>query len=159
MKTKKQTKTQNTSKINDNVELIFDKLNENNHLKIIKLVISDFKSFKGCHEIPLCMNYNAIMGATGSGKSNILDALQFVLGANSNSLRSEKLNSLINSNIFKSNSNQQSNQKGKDNSFVELHLSIYSNENIQKDENLEDLLNSSDKLKICFVDSKYSSFL
>ena len=65
-------------------------------LYIKKLVMHGFKSFVRKTEIPLAPEINVIVGANGSGKSNISDALCFVLGRLSiKSLRAAKAGNLI----------------------------------------------------------------
>jgi chromosome segregation protein len=63
---------------------------------IKKLVIYGFKSFPRKTEIPLSPGINVIVGANGSGKSNVSDALCFVLGRlNIKSMRASKAGNLI----------------------------------------------------------------
>src|SRR4030042_6030302 len=65
-------------------------------LYIKKLVMYRFKSFVRRTEVPLAPGINVIVGANGSGKSNISDALCFVLGRLSiKSLRAAKAGNLI----------------------------------------------------------------
>jgi chromosome segregation protein len=65
-------------------------------LYIKKLVIYGFKSFVRRTEIPFAPGINVIVGANGSGKSNISDALCFVLGRLSiKSMRAVKAGNLI----------------------------------------------------------------
>ncbi len=65
-------------------------------LYIKKLVMHGFKSFVRKTEIPLAPGINVIVGANGSGKSNISDALCFVLGRLSiKSMRAVKAGNLI----------------------------------------------------------------
>jgi len=52
-------------------------------MRIKKIILENFKSFAGVHEIDLNYNFVAITGPNGSGKSNIVDALLFVLGTKS----------------------------------------------------------------------------
>ena len=64
--------------------------------KINKLVMSGFKSFADKTELVFGDTVNCVLGPNGNGKSNILDALCFVLGrASSKSLRAEKTSHLI----------------------------------------------------------------
>ncbi|MCL4344173.1 MAG: chromosome segregation protein SMC [Nitrososphaerota archaeon] len=64
---------------------------------ISKLEIRGFKSFEKNVTIELARGFNAVSGQNGSGKSNIIDAIRFVLGENSpKSLRESKMSSLIN---------------------------------------------------------------
>ncbi|MDD5012524.1 MAG: chromosome segregation SMC family protein [Candidatus Nanoarchaeia archaeon] len=63
---------------------------------IKKLVMYGFKSFVRKTEIPLSPGINVIVGANGSGKSNVSDALCFVLGRLSiKSMRAAKAGNLI----------------------------------------------------------------
>ncbi|MCK9596002.1 chromosome segregation protein SMC [Candidatus Pacearchaeota archaeon] len=65
-------------------------------LHIKKLIMHGFKSFVRKTEIPLAPGINVIVGANGSGKSNVSDALCFVLGRLSiKSLRAAKAGNLI----------------------------------------------------------------
>ena len=65
-------------------------------LYIKKLVMRGFKSFVRKTEIPFAPGINVIVGANGSGKSNISDALCFVLGRLSiKSMRATKAENLI----------------------------------------------------------------
>jgi len=64
--------------------------------KLVKLTLKNFKSFKKA-ELPISKGFTAIVGSNGSGKSNILDALLFVLGITSlKTLRAGKLTDLVN---------------------------------------------------------------
>jgi len=64
--------------------------------RLIKLTLKNFKSFKRA-EIPISKGFTAIVGSNGSGKSNVLDALLFVLGITSlKTLRAGKLTDLVN---------------------------------------------------------------
>jgi chromosome segregation protein len=65
-------------------------------VKLQKLVLKNFKSFRKA-EVPLARGFTAIVGSNGSGKSNILDALMFVMGATSlKTLRASRLTDLVN---------------------------------------------------------------
>jgi chromosome segregation protein len=64
--------------------------------RLVKLTLKNFKSFKRA-EIPISNGFSAIVGSNGSGKSNTLDALLFVLGITSlKALRAGKLTDLVN---------------------------------------------------------------
>ncbi len=64
--------------------------------RLIKLTLKNFKSFKKA-EVPISKGFSAIVGSNGSGKSNVLDALLFVLGITSlKALRAGKLTDLVN---------------------------------------------------------------
>ncbi len=61
-----------------------------------KLFIKGFKSFAKPTELVFGKNFNCCIGANGSGKSNVCDALTFVLGKTSaKSMRAEKSANLI----------------------------------------------------------------
>ena len=63
---------------------------------INKLVCRGFKSFARKTEIPLMEGFNVVAGPNGNGKSNIVDAICFVLGKSSaKDLRAEKSANLI----------------------------------------------------------------
>ena len=64
--------------------------------RLTKLTLKNFKSFKKA-EFPISKGFTAIVGSNGSGKSNVLDALLFVLGITSlKTLRAGKLTDLVN---------------------------------------------------------------
>ena len=63
--------------------------------KIKKVSCKGFKSFQRKTSVPFYEGLTAIVGENGSGKSNIVDALSFVFGKRSSSLRAEKLTQLI----------------------------------------------------------------
>ena len=64
------------------------------HLKRIKL--RNFKSFAGATEIPFEPGFTGVAGPNGMGKSNISDAILFVLGpTSSKALRAERLTHLF----------------------------------------------------------------
>ena len=64
-------------------------------LHLTKIVLENFKSFEGRHEIGLFLNFTVVMGPNGSGKSNIIDAMCFALGMTLHSLRTKNLRDLI----------------------------------------------------------------
>lgn len=64
--------------------------------KLNKITIKGFKSFKKKTELPLPKEgLTAILGENGSGKSNLVDAITFVLGRRSSKLRAQRLSQLI----------------------------------------------------------------
>jgi chromosome segregation protein len=63
--------------------------------KINRVEISGFKSFQRKTVIPFFDGLTAIVGENGSGKSNLFDAISFVMGRRSSSLRAERLEQLI----------------------------------------------------------------
>lgn len=65
-------------------------------LKLVALVLDNFKSFRMKTRIPLQEGFTTVSGPNGSGKSNVIDALQFVMGtATSKGMRAERLSDLI----------------------------------------------------------------
>lgn len=57
-------------------------------LHIHRIKMHNFKSFKGEHVIsPLDPHFNVIVGSNGSGKSNIIDSILFVLGFKAKRMR------------------------------------------------------------------------
>ena len=64
------------------------------HIKRLKL--KGFKSFANSTIINFEKGFNTVVGANGSGKSNVFDAMCFVLGRmSSKELRTEKLGNLV----------------------------------------------------------------
>ncbi|KAF4635001.1 hypothetical protein G7Y89_g3098 [Cudoniella acicularis] len=64
--------------------------------KLIRLELSNFKSYKGHHILLFGDSYfTSIIGPNGSGKSNSMDAISFVLGIKSSQLRSTHLRDLV----------------------------------------------------------------
>jgi chromosome segregation protein len=63
------------------------------HLNSIKL--AGFKSFVDSTHLAFQSNLTAIVGPNGCGKSNIVDAIYFVLGSNSRNLRAEQMSDVI----------------------------------------------------------------
>ncbi len=63
---------------------------------IKRLTAKGFKSFAKKVDIPFGTNFNVVIGVNGSGKSNICDAICFVLGElSSKGLRAAKSANLI----------------------------------------------------------------
>jgi len=64
--------------------------------RINKLSLQGFKSFRKRISIPFFPGFNVFCGPNGVGKSNVLDAITFVLGsASTKTLRAGRLNELI----------------------------------------------------------------
>ncbi|CAE7904608.1 SMC1 [Symbiodinium sp. KB8] len=59
--------------------------------RVEKLVIENFKSYAGRHEIGPFDKFTCIIGPNGSGKSNVMDAISFCLGIKTKHLRGERL--------------------------------------------------------------------
>jgi structural maintenance of chromosome 1 len=55
--------------------------------RIIRLEIENFKSYRGHQQIGPFYDFTAVVGANGSGKSNLMDAISFVLGVRTAQLR------------------------------------------------------------------------
>eukprot|EP00002_Diphylleia_rotans_P027572 TRINITY_DN5532_c0_g1_i1.p1 TRINITY_DN5532_c0_g1~~TRINITY_DN5532_c0_g1_i1.p1 ORF type:complete len:1225 (+),score=318.81 TRINITY_DN5532_c0_g1_i1:52-3726(+) len=70
---------------------------------ITKLVLENFKSYAGVQEVgPFHKSFTSIVGANGSGKSNVIDALLFVFGKRAKQIRLNKVSELIhNSDSFR----------------------------------------------------------
>lgn len=65
-------------------------------LKLEKLVIQGFKSFKRKTSVPFPVGFSCITGPNGAGKTNVTDAFCFVLGERSSkSMRAKKSQNLI----------------------------------------------------------------
>ncbi|MFB6294761.1 MAG: AAA family ATPase, partial [Candidatus Nanohaloarchaea archaeon] len=63
--------------------------------RINKVTMDGFKSFREQTAVPFYDGLTAIVGSNGSGKSNVQEAIQFVLGKRSSELRAEKMEQLI----------------------------------------------------------------
>lgn len=68
---------------------------QNAQAHIEKLIILNFKSYAGRHEIGPFDKFTCIIGPNGSGKSNIMDAISFCLGIKTKHLRGERLKDLV----------------------------------------------------------------
>ncbi|MFH1978266.1 MAG: chromosome segregation SMC family protein [Candidatus Aenigmatarchaeota archaeon] len=65
-------------------------------VKIEKIVIQGFKSFKRKTSIPFSDGFSVVTGPNGSGKTNVSDAICFVIGkSSSRALRAKKTHNLI----------------------------------------------------------------
>ncbi|HEU68886.1 MAG TPA: chromosome segregation protein SMC [Candidatus Acetothermia bacterium] len=60
-----------------------------------RLTIHGFKSFRRRVTLDFYPGFTAIIGENGTGKSNLLDALTFVMGRRSQSLRAERIEHLL----------------------------------------------------------------
>ncbi|KAK2952376.1 putative Structural maintenance of chromosomes protein 1A [Blattamonas nauphoetae] len=60
-----------------------------------RLIVNNFKTYKGQHVIGPLFPFTALIGPNGSGKSNIMDAISFVMGVKDSYLRISKLSDLI----------------------------------------------------------------
>lgn len=63
--------------------------------KLKYIDLDNFKSYKGRQKIGPFKNFTAIIGPNGTGKSNLMDAISFVLGEKTSNLRVKKLSDLI----------------------------------------------------------------
>lgn len=63
--------------------------------KINKVVLTGFKSFRKKTVIPFFDGVTAVVGENGSGKSNLFEAISFVMGRRSSQLRADRLEHLI----------------------------------------------------------------
>lgn len=71
-------------------------MDDNSRLIITKIKLHNFKSFYGTVELEnLHPQFSSIVGANGSGKSNVIDALLFVFGFRAKQIRQSKLVGLI----------------------------------------------------------------
>ena len=62
---------------------------------INKVVLTGFKSFQKKTVIPFFPGLTTIVGENGAGKSNLFDAISFVMGRRSSQLRADRLEQLI----------------------------------------------------------------
>ncbi|MGC9529298.1 MAG: chromosome segregation SMC family protein [Candidatus Bipolaricaulaceae bacterium] len=62
---------------------------------IRRLSVQGFKSFRRRVALPFYEGFTAIVGENGAGKSNIFDALTFVMGRRSRALRAERVEQLL----------------------------------------------------------------
>ncbi len=63
--------------------------------RISKLELNGFKSFRKQLVIPFFPGMTAVVGENGSGKSNLFDAVNFVMGRRSSDLRADRFEHLI----------------------------------------------------------------
>ena len=62
---------------------------------ITKLELAGFKSFRKKTVVPFFPGMTAVLGENGSGKSNLVDAIRFVMGRRSSQLRADRLEHLL----------------------------------------------------------------
>lgn len=55
--------------------------------RIVHIEVENFKSYRGHQKIGPFYDFTAVVGANGSGKSNLMDAISFVLGVKTAQLR------------------------------------------------------------------------
>ncbi|CAG9322583.1 unnamed protein product [Blepharisma stoltei] len=92
--------------------------------RIDHLHLYNFKSFSEDHDIGPFLDFTAIIGPNGGGKSNIMDAISFVLGVRSADLRATNLKELV---------YRKENEKVSDNcrsTYVELYFYTEEDEQI-----------------------------
>jgi len=119
----KGTNKENETKLSEGMEgLDINKMSGNqNKLKLKRIVLENFKSFNGRHEIGIFQNLSVILGPNGSGKSNIIDAICFALGVKTINLRTKNLKDLI----FKyENENDNELIQKKKTCYVEMYFNI-----------------------------------
>ncbi len=63
--------------------------------KVNRVELSGFKSFRKQIVLPFFEGMTAVVGENGSGKSNLFDAISFVMGRRSSQLRADRLEHLI----------------------------------------------------------------
>ncbi|KAJ2158596.1 Structural maintenance of chromosomes protein 1 [Coemansia sp. RSA 552] len=63
--------------------------------RLVQLELENFKSYRGRQVIGPFTSFTAVVGVNGSGKSNLMDAISFVLGVRSAHLRSTQLKDLV----------------------------------------------------------------
>lgn len=64
--------------------------------RLRSIEINNFKSYRGLHSVDFGeFQFVSIIGTNGSGKSNMMDAISFVLGMQSSGLRSSKAHDLV----------------------------------------------------------------
>ncbi|KAN0084141.1 RecF/RecN/SMC [Tylopilus felleus] len=64
-------------------------------MPLVRIELSNFKSYRGHQVIGPFKNFTSIIGPNGAGKSNLMDAISFVLGVKSAQLRSSQLKDLV----------------------------------------------------------------
>ena len=67
--------------------------------RLHRLELHNFKSYGGDVVVGPFMGFTAIIGTNGSGKSNLMDAISFVLGVKTSQLRGNQLRDLVYRNL------------------------------------------------------------
>lgn len=84
------------------------------------LVLENFKSYAGRHEVgPFLASFSCVLGANGSGKSNVIDSLLFVFGWRAKALRHSRLADLIHTSAEYPNATQ---------ARVDVHFALWNDE-------------------------------
>lgn len=67
--------------------------------RLDRMELENFKSYGGKVVVGPFMGFNAVVGTNGSGKSNLMDAISFVLGVRTSQLRGNQLRDLVYRNL------------------------------------------------------------
>lgn len=67
--------------------------------RLDRMELENFKSYGGKVIVGPFMGFNAVIGTNGSGKSNLMDAISFVLGVRTSQLRGNQLRDLVYRNL------------------------------------------------------------
>lgn len=67
--------------------------------RLESIELENFKSFQGKVSVGPFADFTAVIGANGSGKSNIMDAICFAIGVRTQKLRGTNLNDLVNTGV------------------------------------------------------------
>lgn len=59
------------------------------------ITLHNFKSYPGTVKIGPFLNFTSVIGPNGVGKSNLMDAISFVLGIKAREMRSNQLRDLV----------------------------------------------------------------
>ena len=76
----------------------YNKNIDQSNVSLVEVSLDGFKSFASKTTIQISKGFNCIVGMNGSGKSNLIDAVCFVLGLPSELLRCKRLSDLISKN-------------------------------------------------------------
>ena len=127
----KSSQNDNTSEISNNSDNVHR--TESEKIKLHKLILENFKSFRGRNEIGYFKDFSVILGPNGSGKSNIIDALSFVFGLNAQQMRTRNLKELL---YYPQKAKSSSNKA--QNCSVEIIFKIYQKNEVAKENSLEE---------------------